>query len=117
MIGRSSQVFTQNLVQSFDLGNSSRENLELPLFVYLLNGRCRHSAIAKLSEVRLFAKNPIISDSNDFRMKLRKIPRNMTHMKSDAWSVCRKIVRKHVVLKCETQIMLNIGDCTRIIDH
>ena len=41
----------------------------------------------------------------------------ITYMKSDTWSVSRKIVGKHIVLKGETQIVLNISDCTRIINH
>ena len=85
-----SQVFIQRLVQSFDLEKSPRVYLELPLFFCLLNGQCRHSTIAMLSEVRLFAKNPIISEFNLF---LDINDGNLTYMKSDAWSVCRKIVR------------------------
>ena len=102
IIGWCSQVFTQNLVQSFDLANSSvRENLELPLFVYLLNGQCRHSAIAKLSEVRLFAKNSIISGSNpDFRMKLSKSPRK--YDSHEKWRVV--CVQENCQIACSFEV-------------
>ena len=41
----------------------------------------------------------------------------ITYMKSNTWSVSRKIVGKHVVLESKTQIVLNISDCTCIINH